>query len=422
MSYWFTDPRIKTLIPLASASAIRGLSTSFSVPKIFMGANALNEVPGLAASAFDMLATVCANKQAFIVTDEHARRYATRVSNVLQRTGFKTQTWDKAQPEAPLENVKECAEAMKQFEPDAIVAVGGGSVIDTAKAAWILYERPDITDLSMISPLLSLGLRKKAVLVAIPTTSGTGSDCTAVSVVTDTEARRKIPIVAAELMPDFSVLVPAFVTGMPQGLTAGTGLDALAHAIDCVMSPMTNDFTDALALRAIQMIFKYLPRAYHDGTDHEARFRMHMAASMAGIAFGNGGVALTHSMGHSLGKLFAVHHGVAVGIFITYALQYYCPITDKYLDICDALDIRGKSSDKRLADLIKKIRTLFHELDVPLNINGLGISEEEFAKNLDKLTLYSVEDPSVFQSPRPVTWEQCQRILHYAYEGKDINF
>ena len=240
--------------------------------------------------------------------------------------------------------------------------------------------------------------------------------------VTDTEAKRKIPIVTAELMPDFSVLVPAFVTGMPPGLTAGTGLDALAHSMDNVMSPTTNDFTDALALRAIQMIFKYLPRAYHDGADHEARFRMHMAASMAGIAFGNGGVGLTHSMGHSLGKLFAVHHGVAVGLFITYALQYYSTITDKYLDICDALDIRDKSSEKRLADLIKKIRKLFHELDVPLSIKGLGISEQEFAKNLDKLTLYSTEDPSVFQSPRPVTWEQCQRILQYAHEGKDIDF
>ena len=422
MSYWFTEPTLKALVPLACASAIRGLSTPFSVPKIFMGSNALNEAPGLGAGVFDTLANMCANKQAFIVTDEHARRYATRVSEILQRTQFKTQVWDKAQPEAPLENVRECAESIKQFEPDAIVAVGGGSVIDEAKAAWILYERPDITDLEMVSPLAPLGLRKKAVLVAIPTTSGTGSDCTAVSVVTDTEAKRKIPIVSPELLPDFSVLVPAFVTGMPPQLTAGTGLDALAHSIDNVMSPMNNDFTGALALRAIQMIFKYLPRAYRDGTDHEARFRMHMAASMAGIAFGNGGVGLTHSMGHSLGKLFSVHHGVAVGIFITYSLQYYSPITNAYLEICDALDIRDKSKDKRLAGLIQKVRTLFKELDVPLDLKGLGISKEEFEKNIDKLTLYSVEDPSTFQSPRPVTLEQCQRFFRYAYEGKDIDF
>jgi hypothetical protein len=311
---------------------------------------------------------------------------------------------------------------MKQSEPDVIVAVGGGSVIDSAKAAWILYERPDITDLATVSPMRPLGLRKKAVFVAIPTTSGTGSDCTAVSVVTDTKAKRKIPIVGADLLPDFSILVPDFVSSMPPKLTAGTGLDALAHSMDCVMSPMTNDFTDAMALRAIQLIFKYLPRAYHDGADHEARLRMHIAASMAGIAFGNGGVALTHSLGHSLGKLFAIHHGVAVGILIPYAFQYYSAITDKYLDICDALDIRDDSSEKRLAGLIEKVRTLFRELDVPLNVKGLGISEKDFEDNIDKLSLYGFEDPSAFQSPRPATIEQCAKLFRYAYEGKDVDF
>ncbi len=422
MTYWFTEPTLKRIVPLAGATAVRGLSTPFSVPSIFMGANALSEAQGLGAGVFDLVGAACAKKRAFIVTDEHTGRYAARVSNVLKRSEFTTQTWDKAEPEAPLETVKECGESMKQFEPDAIVAVGGGSVIDTAKAAWILYERPDITDLATVSPLVPLNLRKKAVLVAVPTTSGTGSECTAISVVTDTEAKRKIPIVGPELMPDYAVLVPAFATGMPPKLTAGTGLDALAHAMDCVMSPMTNDFTDALALRAIQMIFKYLPRAYHDGTDHEARFRMHMAASMAGIAFGNGGVGLTHSLGHALGKTLAVHHGIAVSMFIPYAFQYYAPLTDKYLDICEALQVRDKSSEKRLAGLIKKVRTLFQELDVPLDLKGLGIPREEFEKNIGKVALHSCEDPSVFQSPRPVTVEQCEKLLRYAYEGKDVDF
>lgn len=422
MTYWFTEPALKMLVPLACATAIRGLSTPFSVPKIFMGSNAFSEAHGLGADVVDAFGAMCAKKQAFIVTDEHAGRYSTRVSNILQSRQFTTQIWDKVEPEAPLEIVRECAESMKQFEPDVIVAVGGGSVIDAAKAAWILYERPDITDLEMVSPLTPLGLRKKAILVAVPTTSGTGSDCTAISVVTDTEAKRKIPIVSAELMPDFSVLDPAFVTGMPPKLTAGTGLDALTHAMDNVMSPMTNDFTDALALRAIQMIFKYLPRAYRDGTNHEARIRMHMASSMAGIAFGNGGVGLTHSLGHSLGKAFAIHHGIAVSIFIPYTLQFYSPITDKYLDMCQALEVGDKSKEKSLAGLIKKVRALLEELDVPLNLKGLGISKEEFEKNIDKLVLYGFEDPSVFTNPRPLTMEQCEQLFRYAYEGKDVDF
>jgi len=422
MSYWFTDPVLKGLVPLACASAIRGLSTPIAVPRIFMGANALSEASGIGAGVFDVIATSCEQKRAFIVTDQHAARYAARVSSVLERSQFTAQTWDKAEPEAPLENVRECAESMKEFGPDVIVAVGGGSVIDGAKAAWILYERPDITDLVTVSPLVPIGLRKKAVLVAVPTTSGTGSDCTAISVVTDTQARRKIPIVSNELMPDFCVLVPAFAAGMPPELTAGTGLDALTHAIDCVMSPMTNDFTDALALRAIKMVFEYLPRAYRDGTDREARFRMHIAATMAGIAFGNGGVALTHSMGHALGKTFAVHHGIAVSIFIPYALQFYYPVTDKYLDICEALKVADKSNEASLTGLIGKVRTLLRELDVPTDLKGLGVSREDFEKNIDKLALHSFEDPSVFQSPRPITLEQCQELLRCAYAGKDVHF
>ena len=170
------------------------------------------------------------------------------------------------------------------------------------------------------------------------------------------------------------------------------------------------------------MIFKYLPRAYRDGTDHEARLRMHIASSMAGIAFGNGGVGLTHSLGHSLGKAFAIHHGIAVSIFIPYTLQFYSPITDKYLDMCQALEVKDKSKEKSLAGLIKKVRALLEELDVPLNLKGLGISKEEFEKNIDKLVLYGFEDPSVFTNPRPLTMEQCEQLFRCAYEGKDVDF
>ncbi len=422
MTYWFNDPGLKSLIPLASASAIGGLTTAFGVPKIFMGVNAFSEAPAVVPGVFDNLAAIYGRSRAFVVTDEHADRHAARVSTVLERTNFATQTWGKAEPEAPLGSVRDCAESMKEFEPDLIVAVGGGSVIDTAKAAWILYERPDLTDLATVSPLDTLGLRKKALFVAVPTTSGTGSECTAVSVVTDTEATRKIPIASAELVPDYALLVPTFTVGMPPELTAGTGLDALTHAMDSVMSPTSNDFTEPLALRAIQMVFEYLPRAYRDGTDHEARFKMHMAASIAGIAFGNGGVGLTHSLGHAVGKFFAVHHGVAVGVFIPYALQFYSPVTDKYLATCEALGVRAESNEKSLAALIGKVSALFGELNVPLNLKDLGIPKDEFERHMDKLALYAVEDPSTFQNPRPVTMEQCQALLRCAYEGKDVDF
>ncbi len=420
--YWFTDPVLRNRLPLIGASGIKGMSSTFRTPMLIMGANVLPEGPALGANVIDIMAARCPKRRAFIVTDEYTAGYAARVARAMEAKEFAIETWDKAKPEPPLETVKQCAEVMSRFEPDVIVAVGGGSVIDSAKAAWILYERPDITDLRQVSPLAPLGLRRRAFLVAFPTTSGTGSECTAVSVVTDTEAKRKVPLASGELLPDIAVLTPDFVTGMPPKLTAGTGLDALSHAVDNVTSLGTNDICDALALRAIEMIIKYLPRAYHYGRDREARFRMHIAASMAGIAFGQGGVALTHALGHTLGKLFGVHHGVAVGLLIPYSLQFYAPVTDKYLDICKALDIRAKTKERSLSLLVKKFKAFFKELDLPVDLKGLGISLEDFNQNMDKLVLYSIEDPSAFSSPRPMTPEQCEKIFRYAYEGKDIDF
>lgn len=420
--YWFTDPALKNLLPLAGASAFKGLSSTFRIPMLIMGANVLPEGPTLGGNFIDIIGPRCPRRRAFIVTDEYTASYAARVARAMEAKGFATETWDKAKPEPPLETVTQCAEIMSRFEPDVLVAVGGGSVIDCTKAAWILYERPDIKDLRLVSPMVPLGLRRKAFLIAFPTTSGTGSECTSVAVVTDTEAKRKVPLASGELLPDIAILTPDFVTGMPPKLTAGTGLDALAHAADNVTSVGTNDICDALALRSIQMIFKFLPRAYHNGRDREARFRMHIAATLAGIAFGQGGIGLTHALGHTLGKLFAIHHGVAVGLLIPYCFQFYAPMTDKYLDICRALDIRARTKERSLSLLVKKLKAFFKELDLPVDLKGLGISPEAFNQNMDKLVTYSIEDPSAFGSPRPMTPEQCEKIFRYAYEGKDIDF
>lgn len=422
MSYWFLDPMLKMLVALGGSSAIRGLSTTFIAPRIIMGANALPQGPGLIPEFPDIISTLCPKKRAFIVTDKYVENLAKRACTAMERVEFTVEIWNKAVPEPPIETVKDCADAMKKFEPDLIIGVGGGSAMDCAKAAWILYERPDITDITTVSPLVLLGLRKKAILVAIPTTSGTGSECTGICVVTDVKAMRKIPIVSSEIVPDFALLIPTFAMGMPPKLTAGTGLDALAHASDAVLSQFSNDITDALALRSIQLVFKYLPRAYQNPRDREARYRMHIAASMAGIAFYNGGVALTHSLGHSLGKVFGIHHGVSVGIFIPYALQYSSKVTDKYLEICKALDIKAETKEEYLAKLVERVRSLLREVDVPITLKDLGISKEDFEKNFQKLVVFAYEDPSNFQNPRPITTGEYEKFFRYAYEGKDVDF
>jgi alcohol dehydrogenase class IV len=422
MEYWFTDPMLKALLPLASSTSIKGLSTTFATPTLFMGSNIFPEGMSLGGSPVDIIGAKCPRKRAFFVTDGGANTYATRIARKFDAGGFATEIWSGALPEAPIENVRESADAMVAFEPDLIFAVGGGSVMDGAKAAWILYERPDITDLATLSPMVPLMLRRKAIFAAMPTTSGTGSECTSVAVVHDSAAHRKVPIANAELLPDYALLLPEVTQSMPPKLTVGTGLDVLAHAMDCVPTASSNEITDALALAAIEMVFKWLPRAYANGKDREARYRMAMAASTAGIAFGQGAVALTHAFGHSLGSIFDVHHGLAVGLFIPYVLKFYEPVTDKWLAICKALDVRASSKSESMDNLLAATRALFTRLDVPLTIKGLGISEDRFEEKIDKLVLYTTEDISAFMSPRPMTPDQCERIFRYAYEGKDVDF
>ncbi len=422
MGYWFTNPMVKILLPMGNSAAIKGLTTTFSMPRLIMGANVFPQGKSRGASAVRNFAPLCENKRAFIVTDDFGGKIARRVANNLEAAGFETQIWAGAQPEAPLPNVEACAEAMSPFKPDLIVAVGGGSVIDGAKAAWIRYARPDITDLGNITLFTPLGLRKKAILVAVPTTSGTGSECTAVTVVHDTEAHRKVPLANGEVMPDFAVLCPEFTSSMPPRLTAGTGLDALSHAMDAVATPAANEITDALALKAIGMIFKYLPRAYHNGEDREARHRMLLASSLAGVAFGQSGAALTHSFGHTIGSIFNVHHGLAVGIFIPYVFQFYQAVSDKFLAICDVLDIPQGGAPARMQALVEKVRGLFAELEVPQNLADMGISLEDMDKQMATLVQYTCEDIDTLFSPRPMTIAECERIFRYAHAGKDVNF
>ncbi|MDP3038246.1 MAG: iron-containing alcohol dehydrogenase [Deltaproteobacteria bacterium] len=422
MGYWFENPTLKALAPLALSTSIKGLTTIFNTPKLFIGSNVFPEGPVVGPSTMDSLLPRCPNKRAFIVTDEFSKRFANKAARFLESGGFKVELWAGCQPEAPMEVVVECAKAVKDFEPDLIMAVGGGSVIDSAKAAWILYERPDITDLGMISPLDKLKLRGKAVLAAVPTTSGTGSECTGAAVLHDTAAHRKIPIAHDELVPDFAVLVPEFTVTMPPKLTAGTGLDVLAHAMDAVTTPAGNEFTEPLALKAIEMVFQWLPRAYKNGQDREARHRMIMAASIAGVAFGMSGCHLTHSFGHSLGAVFNLHHGLAVGFFIPHSLQFCSKVTDKHLLTCKALSIEAKDAKDGLVKLVSRVRSFLTELGVSLTLKDMGIPWGEFKAKLDQLVEFAYGDVDCYLSPRPITKAQCAQILQYAYDGRDIDF
>ena len=242
------------------------------------------------------------------------------------------------------------------------------------------------------------------------------------AVLHDPETHRKIPIANGDLFPDIAILDPEFAMSMPPDLTAGTGLDALAHAIDGIMTPAASEITDALGLRAIRLILAYLPRAYINGKDREARLRMHIAASMAGMCFGQNSCALTHGFGHAVGGTFGIHHGIAVGLFIPYALQFYRQVTEKYLEICDVLGIPGKDQSRRFSALVRRIKGLLKGLGVPLSLKGLGIEMRAFEERLGELVLFALDDIDTFFSPRPITPDQARRFLMYAFEGRDIDF
>ncbi len=414
---WYVEPVWQTMLPTMGGEAIKEVYGHWFAPRmIFTGR--------MGATALSMLvAFMRERRKAFILTDTVVERHARSVAKDFQEASFQTTIWNEAAPEPPVTLAQKCADAMTKFEPDLIVAVGGGSTIDLAKAAWILYELPGY-DLKAVNPTIPMGLRKKALLAAYPTTSGTGSEVTWASILTDDSVTPpvKIALSSAEIVPDFAVLVPEFTVGMPPKITAGTGLDALAHSVDGYLTCYDTDICDALAIKSIELVFKFLPRAYKEPNDTEARYRMQMAATIAGLAFGNSQCALTHSLGHAVGKVFGIHHGVAVGIFIPYSIQYHSRASKKYVQLAKKIGIEAKDEAECLQKLVNRFKQFLLSFKVPYALKEHGITNERWQKNLADVARYSSEDVCTGASPRPTSIIDIKKILEYAYEGKDIDF
>ena len=308
---------------------------------------------------------------------------------------------------------------LTKFAPDWIIGLGGGSNIDAGKAMWVLYERPDLS-LYDINPITKLRLRKRARYIAIPTTSGTGSDATWAIVITDTKENRKMVLGSEEIIPDISIIDPFLPSKMPPWLTADTGLDLLTHAMEAYVSQWRNDFSDALAIKSMQLAFQYLPRAYRNGDDKEAREKMHNAATMAGLAIGNSQAGIAHSLGHALGALFGIPHGRAVGLFLPYVIEYNAKETDRYVDIARSINIGN--DEEAVQKLVEKVRGLITELNEPLSIKDMDIDEESYKSKLGKLIDYANEDASAIANPRIPNKEELKKLYNYAWEGKKIDF
>ncbi len=385
----------------------------FKTPEIVFGEDALFYLEELRG------------QRAFVITDAQLRRLGLvrRVEEHLRRAGMEVHVFDMVEPNPTVDLVRIGADVIRAFNPDWIVAVGGGSVIDAAKAIWVLFERPDLDPLA-ISPMEPLGLRRRARLVAIPTTSGTGSEATWAIVLTDPRARRKLGVGSRENMPDIAIVDPAMAMDLPPRLTADTGMDALSHALEGYVSTWRNPFSDAMCLHAARLIFAYLPRAYRDGArDPEARAHMHLAATMAGIGFGNAMVGLAHSLGHALGARFDIPHGRAVGLFLPYVIEFNARVAaDRYAHLLQAIGRPSPNGPEAAFQLSRTVLELLETLEQPQTVAACGIPRDDFEADLPTLVEYALEDPSTLTNPRSPTAEEVEHLLLYAYEGKMVDF
>jgi len=387
----------------------------FFTPNVTFGEDALSDLEQLSG------------KKAFIVTDKviNSLGLAEKVCSILTSKQWEVAIWDGVEPDPKVSIVKSAAEAIKMFGADWIIAVGGGSVMDTAKAAWVLYERPDI-DLKSLTPFDELGLRAKAKLVCIPTTAGTGSEATKAIVIRDDETGRKFATMNPELTPDIAILDPEFVIGLPKELTAYTGMDALTHAVEGYTSVWKNDFSDGCSLQAVRMIFEWLPKSVEDLSDFEGREKMLVAACLAGMSFGNSQAALAHSLGHSMGSVLRTHHGLSVGMALPYAVEFNCigneDAAKQYSELAGMIGISGKNDKDTSMKFAAAIRELMTKIGSPQSFKEAKVKKKDFTAGLEKMIEFAMMDTSLTMNPRNLDSDGIRKMYQYMYDGKVIDF
>ncbi len=384
----------------------------FTSPQIVFGEGALSYLAQIRGT------------RALIVTDAQMVRlgFVDLVKEQLAQANIEARVFDEVEPEPTLDTVQRGAARAREYAPDWIIGLGGGSPMDAAKAIWALYERPDLSP-DAINPIEYLGLGKRARLIEISTTSGTGAEVTWATVLSDPVENRKLGLGSRETLATIAIVDPVFAMKMPPRLTADTGLDALTHAIEGYTSNWHNDFADGLCLKAVDLVFKFLPRAYADGNDAEAREKMHNAAAIAGLGFINSLTALAHAMGHAFGSAFHVPHGRAVSLFLPYTMEFAANGGNyRYADIARFIGLDGLGEEQLTRRLIAAVRDLENGLQSNTNIASLGIAREDFARAIPTLLDHAENDTSITANSRVPERAELEKIFWYAYEGKHVDF
>ncbi|WP_138373540.1 MULTISPECIES: iron-containing alcohol dehydrogenase [Oscillospiraceae] len=349
-----------------------------------------------------------------------------RAVDYLKEAGMEVQLFEGVEPDPSVETVMKGAEAMRAFEPDWIVAMGGGSPIDAAKAMWAFYEYPDTTFEDLCTPFNFPELRQKAKFAAIPSTSGTATEVTAFSVITNYQTGVKYPLADFNITPDIAIVDPDLVAGLPVKQVAYTGMDALTHAIEAYVSTLNGPFTDPLALQAIEMVLDYLPASYH--CDMDAREQMHYAQCLAGMAFSNALLGIVHSMAHKTGAAFStghIPHGCANAIYLPYVIKYNAkdPVAAKrYAEIARRMGLPGTSEKALINSLVAKIDAFNVELGIPKTLKEFGINEDEFKEKLSNIAELAVGDACTGSNPRSITPAEMEKLLTCTYYGTEVDF
>ena len=394
--------------------------------------------------ALEELKMVMGKKKVFIVTDNFLFQngYTKGITDKLEEMGISYSVFSNVEPDPTLACAKEGTKAMNMFEPDCIIAVGGGSAMDAAKIMWVMYEHPEVDFIDMAMRFMDIRKRvydfpkmgEKAYFIAVPTSAGTGSEVTPFAVITDEVSGIKYPLADYELMPNMAIVDANMMMEAPKGLTSASGIDALTHALEAYASMMATDYTDGLAIQSMKMIFDYLPRAYENGAnDPEAREKMANAATLAGMSFANAFLGVCHSMAHKLGAFHHIPHGIANALMIEEVLrfnsvevptkmgtfpQYDHPHTlRRYAEVADALGLGGNTDEEKLENLIKAINDLKEKIGIKKSIKDYDIDEAKFLETLDEMTEQAFDDQCTGANPRYPLISEIKEMYMNAYYG-----
>lgn len=386
----------------------------FTLPRdVYFGKDAMEELKVLQG-----------HKRAFVVTGGHSMQkfgFLKKLEGILTGAGLEVRLFEGVEPDPSVETVMKGAAAMREFQPDVIVAIGGGSPIDAAKAMWVFYEHPEKKFDDIKDPFSLPKLRTRAIFVAIPSTSGTATEVTAFSVITDYSNKVKYPLADFEITPDIAVLDYSLAQTMPPKLTAHTGMDALTHAIEAYVAVNRSPFSDPLALEAISMIADSLVDSYH-GCE-EARNRMHVAQCLAGMAFSNALLGITHSLAHKIGAQFHMPHGLCNAVLLPYVIRYNSVVSrHDYAHVARTLGLPGSSDAQLTGSLIEFVQGLNRKLAIAPTLRENGVTDELFDAHIDFIAQQAQLDPCTGANPRPTTPEMLKKILTCALDGKPVTF